>query len=63
MAKLTEGKQWTWEIKLDRWRMEAVKSAGKVTLYSRRAKVFNAQFGSIVHALEYLPYSGFETTG
>jgi bifunctional non-homologous end joining protein LigD len=55
VAKLPEGKDWTWEIKLDGWRMEAVKSDGRVILYSRRAKVLNAQFGSIVHALEYLP--------
>jgi ATP-dependent DNA ligase len=35
--------------------LPVVKSAGKVTLYSRRAKVINVQFGSIVRALEYLP--------
>lgn len=55
VAKLPEGKSWTWEIKLEGWRMQAVKSAGKVTLYSRRAKVFNAQFGSIVRSFDYLP--------
>jgi len=54
VTKLPEGAGWTWEIKLDGWRMEAVKTGGKVTLYSRRAKVFNAQFGSIASALRDL---------
>jgi ATP-dependent DNA ligase len=54
VTKLPEGAGWTWEIKLDGWRMEAVKTGGKVTLYSRRAKVFNAQFGSIARALQGL---------
>src|SRR5947209_5503259 len=54
VTKLAEGAGWTWEIKLDGWRMEAVKTGGKVTLYSRRAKVFNAQFGSIASALRDL---------
>jgi bifunctional non-homologous end joining protein LigD len=35
--------------------MEVVKSAGNVTLYSRRAKKFNSQFGSIAQALINLP--------
>jgi len=54
VTKLPEGAGWTWEIKLDGWRMKAVKIGGKETLYSRRAKVFNAQFGSIASALRYL---------
>jgi hypothetical protein len=29
VSKLPAGKEWTWEIKLDGWRMEAVKNAGK----------------------------------
>jgi ATP-dependent DNA ligase len=41
-------------LTLDGWRMEAVKTRGKVTLYSRRAKVFNTQFGSIASALRDL---------
>src|SRR5579863_145218 len=55
VAKLPEGSGWTWEIKLDGWRMEVVKSAGNVTLFSRRAKKLNSQFGPIAQALEYLP--------
>jgi bifunctional non-homologous end joining protein LigD len=55
VATLPEGAVWTWEIKLDGWRMEAVKTGGRVTLYSRRGKNFNAQFGQIARELEYLP--------
>jgi ATP-dependent DNA ligase len=54
VTKLPEGAGWTWEIKLDGWRMEAVKTGGKLTLYSRRAKGFNEQFGSIASALQDL---------
>ena len=55
VAKLPEGTVWTWEIKLDGWRMEVVKTGRTLTLYSRRAKVFNAQFPFIVRELEYHP--------
>src|SRR5271166_2147954 len=55
VSKLPEGAAWTFEIKLDGWRMEAVKTVGRVTLYSRRGKNFTAQFGYIARELEYLP--------
>jgi bifunctional non-homologous end joining protein LigD len=55
VAKLPEGPLWTWEIKLDGWPMEIVKTACGVTLYSRRGKVFNTQFPFIARELEYLP--------
>src|SRR4051794_11015808 len=55
VPKLPEGAIWTWEIKLDGWRMEVVKTDGTVALYSRRAKIFTAQFSYIAQELEYLP--------
>jgi ATP-dependent DNA ligase len=55
VTKLPEGAIWTLEIKLDGWRMEVVKTGGRVTLYSRRGKNFNAQFGYIARELAYLP--------
>lgn len=55
VSKLPEGALWTWEIKLDGWRMEVAKTAGRVTMYSRRGKNFNAQFGYIARELAYLP--------
>ena len=55
VTKLPEGAGWTWEIKLDGWRMEVVKTGGRVRLHSRRGKVFNTQFPFIARELEYLP--------
>ena len=55
VARVPEGAQWTYEIKLDGYRLEAIKSKGKVTVYSRRRNVLNAKFGYIAEALEELP--------
>jgi DNA ligase D-like protein (predicted ligase) len=54
---LPEGPEWTYEIKLDGYRLEAVKNAGQVTLYSRRRNVLNEKFHYIATALEDLPDS------
>ncbi len=55
VTKLPEGLEWTYEIKLDGYRLEAVKNAGKTTLYSRRRNVLNRRFAYIADALEDLP--------
>jgi DNA ligase D-like protein (predicted ligase) len=55
VEKLPEGSEWTYEIKLDGYRLEAVKSNGKVTVYSRRHNVLNQKFGYIADALKKLP--------
>jgi DNA ligase D-like protein (predicted ligase) len=55
VANVPKGAGWTYEIKLDGYRLEAVKSGGKVSLYSRRRNVLNRQFGSIADALGDLP--------
>jgi len=49
------GPEWTYEIKLDGFRLEVVKHAGKVTLYSRRGNVLNEKFPYIADALAKLP--------
>jgi bifunctional non-homologous end joining protein LigD len=54
VPKLPEGPQWSYEIKLDGYRLEAVKNASKTTLYSRRRNVLNNKFGYIAEALEGL---------
>jgi len=36
VSKLPEGAEWTYEIKLDGYRLEAVRNTKEVTLYSRR---------------------------
>jgi ATP-dependent DNA ligase len=55
VQKLPTGGGWLYEIKLDGWRLESVKTGGKVMLYSRRAKSFNTQFREIADVLNYLP--------
>jgi DNA ligase D-like protein (predicted ligase) len=58
VSKLPEGHEWTYEIKLDGYRLEAVKNAGcHVTLYSRRRNVLNEKFHYIATALDDLPDS------
>jgi DNA ligase D-like protein (predicted ligase) len=55
VTKVPEGPEWSYEIKLDGYRLEAVKNAGKTTLYSRRRNIMNRQFGYIAEALADLP--------
>jgi bifunctional non-homologous end joining protein LigD len=55
VAKLPEGPEWSYEIKLDGYRLEAVKNAGITTLFSRRGNVLNEKFQYIADALKKLP--------
>lgn len=55
VTKLPAGAGWTYEIKLDGFRLEAVKTGGKVTLYSRRRNPLNRRFPYIAAALADLP--------
>jgi bifunctional non-homologous end joining protein LigD len=55
VTRLPDGSQWTYEIKLDGYRAIAVKSGGKINLYSRRRKSFNSQYPYLVEALHDLP--------
>jgi bifunctional non-homologous end joining protein LigD len=55
VKEIPQGPGWTYEIKLDGYRLEAVKHKGKVTVYSRRRNVLNQKFGYIADALEDLP--------
>jgi DNA ligase D-like protein (predicted ligase) len=52
---LPTGKEWSFEIKLDGYRLEAVKNAGEVLLYSRRRNLLNEKFAYIAKALTQLP--------
>jgi ATP-dependent DNA ligase len=47
VTKVPEGREWSYEIKLDDYRLEAVKNAGKTTLCSRRCNILNDKFGYI----------------
>jgi ATP-dependent DNA ligase len=55
--EIPQGREWSYELKLDGYRLEAVKNAGEVTLYSRRRTVLNHKFGYIAVALKKLPDS------
>jgi DNA ligase D-like protein (predicted ligase) len=55
VTKIPEGPQWTYEIKLDGYRLEVIREGGKTTLYSRRENVLNMKFPYIAAALDYLP--------
>jgi len=55
VAKLPEGPQWTYEIKLDGYRAIGVKTSREAILYSRNGKNFNKRFPQIAEALDDLP--------
>ena len=55
VSKLPDGPGWTYEIKLDGYRLEAVRKGRTTTLYSRRENVLNQKFPYIATALEHLP--------
>ena len=52
---LPEGRDWVYELKLDGFRAEAIKTIGAVHLRSRNDKDFNVRFPRIVGALSAIP--------
>jgi DNA ligase D-like protein (predicted ligase) len=54
VSVLPEGKEWSYEIKLDGFRLEAVKTKGATTLFSRRGNILNRKFPYIATALKGL---------
>jgi ATP-dependent DNA ligase len=55
VATLPEGKEWSFEIKLDGFRLEAVKKKGEIMLFSRRGNILNRKFPYVATALKGLP--------
>jgi hypothetical protein len=55
VEKIPEGDVWTYELKLDGYRLIAVKTGGKVTLYSRRGTDLSQRFKYVRSALASLP--------
>jgi DNA ligase D-like protein (predicted ligase) len=55
VTTVPDGPEWTYEIKLDGYRLEVVKSDGEITLYSRRQNTLNEKFPYIVKALKGIP--------
>ncbi len=55
VASLSQGSNWTYEVKLDGYRAIGVKSSRETILYSRNHKNFNKRFPQIAEALGDLP--------
>jgi bifunctional non-homologous end joining protein LigD len=55
VTQIPTGEEWSYEIKLDGYRLEVVKNRGRVVLYSRRRNVLNEKFPYIAGALADLP--------
>ena len=55
VSALPEGNDWSYEIKLDGFRLEAVKKKGETTLFSRRGNILNRKFPYVASALKGLP--------
>src|SRR5665213_2024578 len=55
VSKVPDGAEWTYEIKLDGFRLEAVRLGGETTLYSRKRNVLNRKFHYVATALKHLP--------
>ena len=60
-AKLPEGAQWLYELKLDGYRAIAFKSDGRVHLRSRNDKDFAARYSAIASTLSALPMTRSST--
>src|SRR5215469_4356778 len=51
VQKLPVGPHWTYEVKLDGFRMEAVRATDNVILYSRQEKALTSQFPQVAREL------------
>lgn len=54
LAQLPEGMSWQYELKLDGYRAEAIKTAGEVKLLSRRKNSLNTKFPNVAEGLQTL---------
>src|SRR5580765_6746745 len=60
---LPEGPKWEYEIKLDGYRLEAVKDGDKVRLYSRRGNDFTKKFARIAADVSKIKATSFVLDG
>src|SRR5437016_1969675 len=60
---LPEGPQWEYELKLDGYRLQAIKHGDKVRLYSRRGSDFTKKFAPIATAVSKIRQSAFVLDG
>jgi ATP-dependent DNA ligase len=54
VEKIPEGGVWTYELKLDGYRVIAVKGSGKLTLYSRRGTDLTQRFRYVAEGMASL---------
>jgi bifunctional non-homologous end joining protein LigD len=55
VLEVPDGPEWTYELKLDGYRLEVVQRGQETTLYSRRRNILNKKFPYIAAALKDLP--------
>src|SRR6476646_8302102 len=60
---LPEGPQWQYELKLDGYRLQAVKHDDKVRLYSRRGSDFTKKFARIAASVSKIRVSSVVLDG
>jgi len=56
---LPEGPEWEYELKLDGYRLQAIKDGDKVRLYSRRGNDFTRKFAKIATAVSKIKAASF----
>jgi hypothetical protein len=59
VRKLPEGRRWEYELKLDGYRLQAIKDRGKVRLYSRRENDFTRRFARIGTSVSKIKATSF----
>jgi len=60
---LPEGPEWEYELKLDGYRIEAIKDGDTVRLYSRRGNDFTRKFAKIATAVSKIKATSFILDG
>ncbi len=63
VRKLPQGPEWEYELKLDGYRLQAVKESDKVHLYSRRGNDFTKKFARIATAVSKIKAASFILDG
>ena len=60
---LPEGPEWEYELKLDGYRLEAIKDGDRVRLYSRRGTDFTGRFARITTVVSKIKAASFILDG
>src|SRR5947209_20394325 len=63
VQKLPQGPEWEYELKLDGYRLEAIKDGDRVRLYSRRGNDFTKKFARIATSVSRIRAESFILDG